>query len=101
MGKVLLTNNKGYTLENMIGRKDGDMVTLKDVPAGKFIEAYAEFLKKSNKIELPSWVDIVKTGHYHELAPYDDDWFYTRAAAMKALEKAKLLTRYNDKSRKD
>merc|ERR1712170_319015 len=104
MGKVLLTNNKGYTLENMIGRKDGDMVTLKDVPAGKFIEAYAEFLKKSNKIELPSWVDLVKTGHYHELAPYDDDWFYTRAvirAAMQALEKAKLLTRYNDKSRKD
>merc|ERR1712048_1129615 len=129
MGKVILTIQRIYT-SIMIGRKEGDMVTLKDVPAGKFIEAYAEFLKKSNKIELPSWVDLVKTGHYHELAPYDDDWFYTRAAAiirklyikpnygvgrkhhakdsrgviraaMQALEKAKLLSRYNDKSRKD
>merc|ERR1711953_863064 len=81
MGKVILTIQRIYT-SIMIGRKEGDMVTLKDVPANKFIEAYAEFLKKSNKIELPKWVDLVKTGHYHELAPYDDDWFYTRSAAI-------------------
>merc|ERR1711953_1535658 len=112
MGKVSQYYNIGYTLRNMIGRKDGD---------------------------------LVKTGHFHELAPYDEDWFYTRAAAimrklyvkptvgigrlankfggkqrngvarkhhakssrgviracMKALEGAKLLTRYNDKSRND
>merc|ERR1711913_82084 len=145
MGKVSQYYNIGYTLRNMIGRKDSEFVTLKDVPAGDFIAAYADFLKKSNKIELPSWVDLVKTGHFHELAPYDEDWFYTRAAAimrklyvkptvgigrlankfggkqrngvarkhhakssrgviracMKALEGAKLLTRYNDKSRND
>merc|ERR1711881_802738 len=129
----------------MIGRKEQDFVTLKDIPANDFVAAYADFLKKSNKIELPSWVDLVKTGHFHELAPYDEDWFYTRAAAiirklyikptvgvgrlankfggkerngsarkhhakdskaviracMKALEKAKLLTRFNDPKRND
>merc|ERR1712084_159643 len=146
MGKVLLTNKQRiYSYRKMIGRKDGEFVTLKDVPANDFITAYAEFLKKSNKIELPKWVDIVKTGHYHELTPYDEDWFYTRAAAimrkiyvkpnvgvgrlankfgakerngsirkhhakdskaviracMKALEKAKLMTRYSDPKRTD
>merc|ERR1712139_198300 len=146
MGKVLLTNKQRiYSYKKMLGRKDGEFITLKDVPANEFIAAYAEFLKKSNKLNVPSWVDLVKTGHYHELAPYDEDWFYTRAASiirklyikpfvgvgrlankyggkerngsarkhhgkdsrgviracMQALEGAKLLTRYNDKSRND
>merc|ERR1712072_206310 len=114
-------------------------------PVNDFIKAYAEHLKKSNKLGLPKWIDLVKTGHYHELAPYDEDWFYTRAAAimrklyvkphvgvgrlankfggkerngsarkhhstdskavisacMKALEEAKLLARFNAKSRND
>jgi len=70
----------------MLGRKEGEFVTLKDVPAGQFIGAYADFLKKSNKIELPSWVDTVKTGHFHELAPYDDDWFYTKAGKYSPLQ---------------
>lgn len=34
------------------------------------------------KIEVPVWVDIVKTGAYKEQAPYDPDWFYVRAAAL-------------------
>ena len=31
------------------------------------------------QIQLPSWVDIVKTGAFKELAPYDPDWYYIRA----------------------
>lgn len=31
------------------------------------------------KMELPHWVDIVKTGTLKELAPYDPDWYYIRA----------------------
>merc|ERR1712048_1450934 len=144
MGKVLLTK-RIYSTHNMLGRKDNEFVTLKDVPANDYIAAYADFLKKTNKIELPKWVDLVKTGHYHELTPYDEDWFYTRAAAimrkiyvkpnvgvgrlankfggkerngsvrkhhakdsraviracLKALEKAKLMIRYNDPKRTD
>jgi len=34
------------------------------------------------QIEVPSWVDIVKTGPYKDLAPYDPDWYYVRAAAI-------------------
>ena len=47
--------------------------------ADAFIVAYASHLKRSGKLEVPTWVDIVKTGHYKELAPYDPDWYYTRA----------------------
>ena len=32
--------------------------------------------------QLPKWADIVKTGCHKELAPYDQDWYYTRAAAI-------------------
>jgi small subunit ribosomal protein S19e len=31
------------------------------------------------QIQLPSWVDIVKTAPFKELAPYDPDWYYVRA----------------------
>ncbi|KAH7093878.1 ribosomal protein S19e-domain-containing protein [Auriculariales sp. MPI-PUGE-AT-0066] len=37
---------------------------------------------RSGKLEVPTWVDIVKTGAFKELAPYDQDWFYVRAAAV-------------------
>ena len=36
------------------------------------------------QIQLPSWVDIVKTGAFKELAPYDPDWYYIRAGASKS-----------------
>ncbi|KAI5116087.1 hypothetical protein M0805_006621 [Coniferiporia weirii] len=37
---------------------------------------------RSGKLEVSTWVDIVKTGHYKGLAPYDPDWYYTHAAAV-------------------
>lgn len=36
----------------------------------------------TGKIEVPTWVDIVKTGAYKEQAPYDPDWFYVRAGEL-------------------
>lgn len=56
--------------------------TVKDVAAPNFITAYAAYLKRSGKLEVPKWADLVKTGTYKELAPYDPDWFYTRVAAI-------------------
>src|ERR1700685_2927999 len=47
--------------------------------ADAFITAYASHLKRSGKLEVPTWVDIVKTGSFKELAPYDPDWYYIRA----------------------
>ncbi|WOL13161.1 40S ribosomal protein S19 [Canna indica] len=32
-----------------------------------------------DSLEIPEWVDIVKTGRFKELAPYDPDWYYIRA----------------------
>ncbi|RWW71686.1 hypothetical protein BHE74_00020565 [Ensete ventricosum] len=38
-----------------------------------------EVLLSSIHLELPEWTDIVKTGRFKELAPYDPDWYYIRA----------------------
>ncbi|KAA8541015.1 hypothetical protein F0562_024847 [Nyssa sinensis] len=56
--------------------------TVKDVSPHEFVKAYAAHLKRSGKMELPHWTDIVKTGTFKELAPYDPDWYYIRAASM-------------------
>ncbi|KAG0774999.1 hypothetical protein G6F22_013630 [Rhizopus arrhizus] len=47
-----------------------------------FIKAYAAYLKRTGKLEVPKWVDLVKTGTFKELAPYDPDWYYVRAASV-------------------
>ena len=66
----------------MLGRKDKDTITVKDVPAELFINALAAHLKDTNKIELPNNVDLIKTGVGRQLSPYDKDWFYVRVAAV-------------------
>jgi small subunit ribosomal protein S19e len=63
-----------------VSQKHG--ATVKDVAPAKFIAAFAAYLKKSGKVEVPAWVDLVKTGTHKELAPYDPDWYYVRTAAV-------------------
>merc|ERR1712121_330242 len=57
-------------------------VSVKDVDQQKFVVALSAFLKKSGKVRVPEWADIVKTSVAKELAPYDDDWYYTRVASV-------------------
>jgi len=57
-------------------------VTVRDIQAEKFISAYAEVLKNNDKFVVPKWTDLVKTGVHKELAPYDPDWYFIRAAAI-------------------
>ncbi|KAI9724290.1 MAG: 40S ribosomal protein S19 [Chrysothrix sp. TS-e1954] len=57
-------------------------VSVKDVDAAKFIDAYAAFLKRQGKLPIPGWVDTVKTSPSKELPPQNPDWFYVRAAAV-------------------
>ncbi|KAI5117715.1 hypothetical protein M0805_006519 [Coniferiporia weirii] len=52
------------------------------IVADAFITAYTDHLKHPGKLGVPTWVDIMKTGHYKELAPYDPNWYYTLAAAV-------------------
>lgn len=66
----------------MAEEESGPPRSVRDVPANQFIPAYAAHLKSNDKIQLPSWVDIVKTGPFKELAPYDADWYYIRAASL-------------------
>ena len=62
----------------MFGRTSKDTITVKDVPAQSFIVAYANYLKKANKIQLPKNSDFIKTGHLKELAPENPNWYYIR-----------------------
>jgi small subunit ribosomal protein S19e len=39
-------------------------------------------LKNNDKFVVPKWAEIVKTGVSKELAPYDPDWYFVRAAAI-------------------
>ena len=58
------------------------MVTVYDVPAEKLILKVAEKLKGCDAIEAPAWAEFVKTGRHTEKAPAQDDWWYTRSAAI-------------------
>merc|ERR1711966_267981 len=44
--------------------------------------ALAAHFKKSGKIELPEWHDLVKTAPFKEMCPMDPDWYYVRAASL-------------------
>nr|UXY87918.1 40S ribosomal protein S19 [Cryptomonas curvata] len=59
-----------------------NLATVKDIPAALFISSYAEFLKKGGQIELPSWLNIVKTGIHRKNSPRDIDWFFLRLASL-------------------
>ncbi|XP_071843072.1 small ribosomal subunit protein eS19-like [Apostichopus japonicus] len=56
--------------------------TVKDVDSAEFVAALSAFFKKSGKLKVPEWTDVVKTGKHKELGPVDPDWYYTRAAAV-------------------
>lgn len=66
----------------MIGRKEKDTITIKDVPAEAFIKAYAEQLKIEQKVSPMPLDQFVKTGLAKDISPNNPDWFYIRAAAL-------------------
>ena len=55
---------------------------MKDVSAEEFITSFAAYLKKSGKFTIPDWTQFVKTSCFNELAPYNQDWLYIRAASL-------------------
>ena len=63
--------------------KNGDeMVTVRDVNQGKFVEALAEKLKKMENLKMPEWAKFVKTGSHVERPPQQKDWWYARCASI-------------------
>ena len=64
---------------NYMERIDKSVITTaKDVEAMKLIQAYADFLKRSGKIELPKMHDIMRTRVFSDYIPLDEDWYYIR-----------------------
>ena len=43
------------------------------------------------QIQLPNWVDIVKTAPFKEMAPYDPDWYYVRAGEPQSVPQLLIL----------
>jgi small subunit ribosomal protein S19e len=58
------------------------MTTAYDVPAERLISKVAEQFKKENKVQPPDWSAFAKTGVHKEKSPAQDDWWYTRLAAV-------------------
>ncbi|VDD97347.1 unnamed protein product [Enterobius vermicularis] len=56
--------------------------SVKDVDQHEIVRQIAMFLKKSGKVKVPEWSDLVKLGCNKELAPVDPDWYYTRTASV-------------------
>ena len=52
-----------------------ESATVRDVKPADFIAAYAAHLKRTGLIELPKWIDYMKTGFHKELTPYDPDFY--------------------------
>lgn len=53
-------------------------VTVKDISSHEFVMSYAAHLKKQGKIDKPELWELMKTGTFKELAPYNEDWYYVR-----------------------
>ncbi len=59
------------------------MTTPHDVPASKFIEKLAKYIKENvEEVQPPAWAAVAKTGSHVEKAPQDPDWWYTRSASL-------------------
>ena len=58
------------------------MVSIKEVPSQKLVEALAKELEKQKVIEFPEWAKYVKTGCHKERPPEQLNWWYLRAASI-------------------
>lgn len=56
--------------------------SLKDVDQQEVVKHIAQFLKKSGKVKVPEWSDLVKLGTFKQLAPIDPDWYFIRTASI-------------------
>lgn len=56
--------------------------SVKDVDQHEIVRQIAGFLKKSGKVRVPDWSDVVKLSQNKELAPTDGDWYYIRTASV-------------------
>ena len=59
------------------------MITPHDVPASKFIEKLAMYLKDNiDEVQPPLWANMAKTGSHVEKPPQNPAWWYVRSASI-------------------
>ncbi|MFC1769159.1 30S ribosomal protein S19e [Nanoarchaeota archaeon] len=58
------------------------MTNTYDVDQTDLVEATANSLKNVPEIKAPDWAAYVKTGHYKDRPPVNQDWWYFRTAAI-------------------
>ena len=59
------------------------LLTPNDVPASKFIEKVAKYLKENvDAVTPPAWATVVKTGSHVQQQPQDPSWWYVRCASI-------------------
>merc|ERR1739847_45103 len=80
MGLISRVSSRTYRKKSK--KKYPIMVCVKDVNQSDFVVAFAAFLKKTGKINVPKWSDFAKTATQKQMPPVDDDWFYVRTAAV-------------------
>ncbi len=59
------------------------MITPHDVPASRFIEKVAKYLRENvDAVTPPAWATFAKTGSQAKKQPQDPDWWYLRCASL-------------------
>lgn len=58
------------------------MTTVYDVPAQPLIDRIASELEAKDAVEPPEWAPFVRTGAHKERPPEQQDWWFTRTAAV-------------------
>jgi small subunit ribosomal protein S19e len=59
------------------------LVTPNDVPAFRFIQRLARYLKENvDAVTPPTWANVAKTGTHVQQQPQNPDWWYVRCASI-------------------
>ena len=58
------------------------MTTARDIKPDILINSLKEELKKMSEIKPPEWAKYVKTAHFKQRPPDQEDWWYIRAASI-------------------
>jgi small subunit ribosomal protein S19e len=70
-------------LQGKTKRNNNILTTPHDVPASKFIEKLAKYLKENvDEVQPLPWASFVKTGSHVEKQPQNPNWWYTRSASI-------------------
>jgi small subunit ribosomal protein S19e len=70
-------------LQGKTKRNQSNLTTPHDVPASKFIDKLAKYLKENiDEVQPPPWASLAKTGSHVEKQPQNPDWWYTRSASI-------------------